>query len=43
MYKVRYYMTAGKLTSKTFKTFSEAMMFSVWEVRTGDVYAIDKV
>ncbi len=43
MYKVKYYMTAGKLVSKTFKTFGEAMLFSVWQVPTGDVYSIDKV
>ena len=43
MYKVRYYLTAGTFTSKIFKTFSEAMLFSVWQVKTGDVYSIDKV
>ena len=43
MYKVRYYMTAGTLTSKTFATFSEAMLFSVYEVASGDVHSIDKV
>ncbi len=43
MYKIRYYMTAGTLTSKIFKTFNEAMEFSVWRVTTGNVYAIDKV
>lgn len=43
MYKVRYYMTAGTLTSKTFATFSEAMMFSVWQVKSGNVHSIDKV
>ena len=43
MYKVRYYMTAGTLTSKKFKTFSEAMNFAVYTVASGDVHSIDKV
>ena len=43
MYKVKYYMTAGTLTSKMFDTFNEAMSFSVWCVQTGNVYSIDKV
>ena len=36
-------MTAGTLTSKTFKTLNEAMMFSVYRVVSGNVYSIDKV
>jgi hypothetical protein len=36
-------MTGGTFTSRTFKTFNEAMLFSVWKVRTGDVHSIDKV
>ena len=36
-------MTAGTLASKTFATFSEAMNFAVWKVKSGDVYTIDKV
>lgn len=43
MYKVKYYMTAGTLVSKMFKTFNEAMLFSVWQVQTGNVHSIDKV
>ena len=36
-------MTGGTFTSKTFASFSEAMLFSVYEVATGNVYSIDKV
>ncbi len=43
MYKVRYYMTAGTLTSKTFATLHEATMFAVYQVSYGNVYGIDKV
>lgn len=43
MYEVKYYMTAGTRTTKTFATFNEAMLFSVWQVTTGNVYSIDKV
>ena len=43
MYKVRYYLTGGTFTSKIFKTFAEAMTFSIWQIKTGDVYQIDKV
>lgn len=43
MYKVKYYMTGGTFTSKTFATFNEAMQFSIWRVHTGNVYSVDKV
>ncbi len=43
MYKVRYYMTAGTLTSKTFETLHEATMFAVFKVAYGNIYAIDKI
>lgn len=44
MYKVRYYRTGSNtLTSRIFPTFNEAMLFSVWGVKTGDVYAIDLI
>ena len=36
-------MTAGTRTSKTFASFSEAMLFAAYRVSTGDVYSIDKV
>lgn len=43
MYRVRYYTTGERLTSKTFATFGEAMLFSVYQVKTGDVYSIDVI
>ncbi len=43
MYKVVYYMTAGTLTSKLFDTLSEALVFSVYSVKSGNVYEIYKV
>ena len=43
MYKVRYYMVGDTLVHKLFATFSEAMLFAVYKVRSGDVYGIDKV
>lgn len=36
-------MTGGILTSKTFATFNEATMFSVYQVSYGNVYGIDKI
>ena len=36
-------MTGGHLTSKTFKTFSEAMLFSVYKAGFEAVHSIDKV
>ena len=43
MYKVSYYMTAGTLTTKLFKTLSEAIRFSVYGVTYGSVHQITKV
>ena len=44
MYKVRYYRTGtNSLTSRLFPSFNEAMLFSVWRVKTGDVYSIDLI
>lgn len=43
MYKVRYYMTAGTFTSKTFETLSDAVNFSIYNVSYGNFYGIDKV
>ena len=36
-------MTGGTLTSKTFATFSEAMIFSAYEAPFQSVHSIDKV
>ena len=36
-------MTAGTVASKMFASFSEVMLFSVWKVKSGNVYSIDKV
>ena len=36
-------MTAGTLTSRKFKTLSEAIRFSVYKVTTGNVNQITKV
>jgi hypothetical protein len=36
-------MTGGTFTSKIFATLSEALLFSVWKVKTGNVHSIDKV
>lgn len=36
-------MTAGTLTSKMFKTFSEACDFAVWRVKSGNVYEFYRV
>jgi len=43
MYKVRYYMTAGTLTSKIFQSLHEAVTFSVYGVNYENFYGIDKV
>jgi len=43
MYKVRYYMTAGTLSSRTFATLSEAIEFSVYKVGFMQLYGIDKI
>jgi hypothetical protein len=43
MYKVRYYTTGEILVSKTFSSLAEATLFAVYKIKTGDVYAIDKV
>lgn len=43
MYKVKYYMTAGTLTSRTFETLHEATMFAVYKAGFQSVYTIDKV
>lgn len=43
MYRVKYYMTGGTLTSKTFETFHDATMFAITRVLRENVYAIDKV
>jgi len=36
-------MTGGPLTSKTFATISEALRFSVFHVKTDNLFGIDKV
>ena len=43
MYKVRFYLSGGTLVSKYFNTFSEAMAFSVYQVKTGDVFTVDLI
>jgi hypothetical protein len=43
MYRVRYYMTGGTLTSKTFPSFHEATVFAVYHAGFQSVYSIDKV
>jgi predicted Fe-Mo cluster-binding NifX family protein len=43
MYKVRYYLSGGTLVSRYFKTFSEATLFSVYQVKTGDVFTVDLI
>lgn len=43
MYKVKYYITGGTLTSKVFDTLHDATMFAVYELVTGNVYSIDKI
>lgn len=43
MYKVKYYQGGNTLMARYFKTFSEAIHFSVYKVRGGDVYEIIKV
>lgn len=43
MYKVRYYMTGGTLTSKTFPNLHEATMFAVYEAGFQAVHSFDKV
>ena len=42
MYRVKYY-THEDLHSKYFETLHDAVMFSVYKVRTGNVYAIDLI
>jgi len=41
MYKLRYWM-ANKLTSKTFETLSEALLYSVYNIPFQSFYGIDK-
>ena len=36
-------MTGGHLTSRTFNTLSEALLFSVYKAGFESVYSIDKV
>jgi hypothetical protein len=43
MYKVLYYMTAGHRTSKLFDNISDALLFCVYHVKTGDVFDLYKV
>ena len=45
MYRVKYYMSAGKLVSKYFETLSEAIRFTVYSKQVGmtELYGIDKV
>ena len=43
MYKVKYYMTGGTFTSRTFKTLHEATMFAVYKAGFQSVYSIDKI
>ena len=40
MYRVKYY-TYETLHSRNFETLHEAVMFSVYSVRSGNVYGID--
>ena len=40
-YKVRYYMTAGTLTSKRFATVNEALKFTVERVKLDNLWGID--
>lgn len=41
-YKVTYYMSGQTVVSKWFKTLTEAMQFSVYQVKTGDVIEIKR-
>jgi hypothetical protein len=43
MYKIRYYLTGGTLTSKTFNTLHETTMFAVFKITCENVYTIDKI
>lgn len=43
MYRVKYYMTGGTLTSKLFKTLHEATEFAVYKAGFEAVHSIDKV
>jgi hypothetical protein len=43
MYRVKYYMSGQTLVSKYFETLHNAVMFSVYQVTSGNVYSIDKV
>jgi predicted Fe-Mo cluster-binding NifX family protein len=36
-------MSGQTLVSKYFETLGEAVMFSIYQVTTGNVYSIDKV
>jgi len=45
LYKVRYFLTGGTLTSKTFPTLYEAVMFSVYKVgfmQTHEIYKVEE-
>jgi hypothetical protein len=43
MYKLKYYMSGGTLVSKYFKTLHESIVFSVYQVKSGEMYSLDKV
>jgi len=43
MYKVRYYMTGGTLTSKTFPSFHEATMFAVYDAGFQAVHSMELI
>jgi hypothetical protein len=42
MYRVKYY-TYEILHFRTFETLHDAVMFAVYQVRTGNVYGIDLI
>ena len=43
MWKVRYYMVGGTLTSKCFPTLHEATMFCVYKAPFQSIHSMDKV
>jgi hypothetical protein len=42
MYRVKYY-SYEKLRSRYFETLHDAVMFSVYQIHTGNVYGIDLI
>lgn len=43
MYIVRYYLTGGTFTSKLFETLHDAVVFSVYQVKTSNVHSVDLI